>query len=141
MLFRSGKPVLIAYWFKHDLTRIKNRFDVRELKSSQDFSDWNDGNIPVGIIHPQSAGHGLNLQAGGSTLIWFSLTWSLELYQQTNARIYRQGQNDTVVIHHIITKETIDENVMKALDKKDVSQQQLLEAVKARLEKGVFKNV
>ena len=137
----NGKPVLIAYWFKHDFTRIKNRFDVRELKSSQDFSDWNDGNIPVGIIHPQSAGHGLNLQAGGSTLIWFSLTWSLELYQQTNARIYRQGQNDTVVIHHIITKETIDENVMKALDKKDVSQQQLLEAVKARLEKGVFKNV
>lgn len=136
----NGKPVLVAYWFKHDLVRIKKRFDVRELKTSKDIKDWNEGNIPVGIIHPQSAGHGLNLQAGGSTLIWFSLTWSLELYQQTNARIYRQGQNDTVVIHHIITKETIDENVMKALDKKDVGQQELLEAVKARLKKGVFKN-
>ncbi|SKC57919.1 hypothetical protein SAMN02194393_01571 [Maledivibacter halophilus] len=132
----NGKPVLVAYWFKHDLERIKNRFDVRELKTSKDIKDWNEGNISVGLIHPQSAGHGLNLQAGGSTLIWFSLTWSLELYQQTNARIYRQGQNETVVIHHIIAKGTIDENVIKALNKKNVGQEELLEAVKARLEKG-----
>lgn len=136
----NGKPVLIAYWFKHDLKRIKDRFDVRELKSNKDFSDWNSGKVAVGIIHPQSAGHGLNLQAGGSTLIWFSLTWSLELYQQTNARIYRQGQDETVVIHHIITKRTIDENIIKALDKKNIGQSELLEAVKARLEKGAFKD-
>ena len=132
----NGKPVLVAYWFKHDLERIKVRFDIRELKTSKDIKDWNEGNIPVGLIHPQSAGHGLNLQAGGSTLVWLSLTWSLELYQQTNARIYRQGQNETVVIHHIIAKGTIDENVIKALDKKNVGQEELLEAVKARLEKG-----
>lgn len=130
----NGKPVLIAYWFKHDLARIKKRFDVRELKASQDFSDWNAGKIAVGIIHPQSAGHGLNLQAGGSTLIWFSLTWSLELYQQTNARIYRQGQKETVIIHHIIAKETVDEDVMRSLDKKEMNQEELLRAVKARLE-------
>ena len=129
----NGKPVLIAYWFKHDLKRIKDKFEVKELKSNKDFSDWNGGKIAVGIIHPQSAGHGLNLQAGGSTLIWFSLTWSLELYQQTNARIYRQGQNNTVVIHHIITKGTIDENIIKALDKKSIGQEELLEAVKARI--------
>lgn len=136
----NGKPVLIAYWFKHDLKRIEDRFDVRELKSTKDFKDWNSGKIAVGTIHPQSAGHGLNLQAGGSTLIWFSLTWSLELYQQTNARIYRQGQKDTVVIHHIITKGTIDENIIKALDKKNIGQSELLEAVKARLGKGDFKD-
>ncbi len=132
----NGKPVLVAYWWKHDLERIKVRFDIRELKTSKDIKDWNEGNIPVGLIHPQSAGHGLNLQAGGSTLVWLSLTWSLELYQQTNARIYRQGQSETVVIHHIIAKGTIDENVIKALDKKNVGQEELLEAVKARLEKG-----
>ncbi len=131
----NGKPVLIAYWFKHDLTRIKKRFEVRELKTSKDFSDWNAGRIAVGIIHPQSAGHGLNLQTGGSTLIWFSLTWSLELYLQTNARIYRQGQKETVVIHHIIAKETVDEDVMKALDNKEIGQEELLRAVKARIER------
>jgi SNF2 family DNA or RNA helicase len=136
----TGKPVLVAYWFKHDLERILNRFPAEKLDSAGSIKRWNEGKIPLAVIHPASAGHGLNLQAGGSTLIWFSLTWSLELYQQTNARIYRQGQNDTVVIHHIITKGTIDENVMKALDKKDVSQQELLGAVKARLKKGVFKN-
>ena len=88
----NGKPVLIAYWFKHDLERIKKRFKVRELKESKDIDDWNEEKIPVAVIHPASAGHGLNLQAGGSTLIWFGLTWSLELYQQTNARLCRQGQ-------------------------------------------------
>lgn len=130
----NGKPVLVAYWYKHDLDRIKARFDVREIKTDRDIADWNAGNIPVAVIHPASAGHGLNLQAGGSTLIWFSLTWSLELYQQTNARLWRQGQTDTVVIHHIISKDTIDEDVMKALGKKERTQSSLINAVKARLE-------
>lgn len=116
----NGKPILIAYWYNHDLERIKDRFKVREIKSSKDIEDWNKGNIPVAVIHPSSAGHGLNLQSGGSTLVWFGLTWSLELYQQTNARLYRQGQNEAVVIHHIITKGTIDEDVMKALISKCV---------------------
>lgn len=129
----NGKPVLVAYWFKHDLERIKERFDVREIKSAKDISDWNKGKIPVALIHPASAGHGLNLQAGGSTLIWFGLTWSLELYQQTNARLYRQGQDSTVVIHHILTKGTIDEDVMKALKSKEIIQDALIESVKARL--------
>ena len=129
----NGKPVLIAYWFKHDLERIKKRFDVREIKTSKDISDWNNGKIPIAIIHPASAGHGLNLQLGGSTLIWFSLTWSLELYQQTNARLYRQGQKDTVVIHHIVSEGTIDEDVMKALKAKEKMQDALIDSVKARL--------
>lgn len=130
----NGKPVLIAYWFKSDQIKIKKRFDVREIKTSKDITDWNEGKIPIAIIHPASAGHGLNLQAGGSTLIWFSLTWSLELYQQTNARLYRQGQKETVVIHHILAKGTIDEDVMKALKRKDKTQTALIEAVKANLE-------
>ena len=129
----NGKPVLVAYWFKHDLEKIKDRFDVREIKSAKDISDWNEGGIPVALIHPASAGHGLNLQAGGSTLIWFGLTWSLELYQQTNARLYRQGQDSTVVIHHILTKGTIDEDVMKVLKAKEKIQDALIDSVKARL--------
>ena len=95
--------------------------------------DWNDSEIPVAVIHPASAGHGLNLQSGGSTLVWFGLTWSLELYQQTNARLHRQGQTETVVIHHIIAKDTIDEDVMKALRRKEKTQSDLIDAVKARL--------
>lgn len=130
----NGKPVLVAYWFKHDLERIKNRFPVRQIKTSKDIEDWNDGNIPIAVIHPASAGHGLNLQSGGSTLIWFGLTWSLELYQQTNARLYRQGQNETVIIHHILTKGTIDEDVMTALTRKEETQASLIDAVKAKLE-------
>jgi len=130
----NGKPVLIAYWFKHDLARIQKRFHVREIKSSADIADWNAGKIPVAVIHPASAGHGLNLQAGGSTLIWFGLTWSLELYQQTNARLWRQGQTaSTVVIHHLITKGTIDEQIMTALEHKDKTQAALIAAVKAQL--------
>ena len=125
----NGKPVLMAYWFKHDLARIQKRFDVREIKSSRDIADWNAGRIPVAAIHPASAGHGINLQAGGSTLIWFGLTWSLELYQQTNARLWRQGQqSDTVVIHHIITTGTIDEQIMAALERKDRTQSALIDA-------------
>ncbi len=130
----NGKPVLIAYWYQHDAERIKARFQVREIKTSKDIEDWNAGKIPAAIIHPASAGHGLNLQSGGSTLIWFGLTWSLELYQQTNARLHRQGQKDTVIIHHIIAKGTIDEQVMKALRKKEKTQDALIDAVRANLE-------
>ena len=129
----NGKPVLVAYWFKHDRNRILKRFPAEQLDSDESIRRWNAGEIPMALIHPASAGHGLNLQAGGSTLVWFSLTWSLELYQQTNARIWRQGQKETVVIHHIIAKATIDEDVMAALAKKDTGQAALLQAVKARV--------
>ena len=129
----NGKPVLIAYWYKHDLERIKERFNVREILNDKDIRDWNNGKIDVAVIHPASAGHGLNLQQGGSKMIWFGLTWSLELYEQANARLYRQGQNETVVIHHIITKGTIDEDVMLALKRKEKMQSALIDAVKARL--------
>jgi len=133
----NGKPVLVAYWFKHDLERILNRFPAEKLDSTASIRRWNDGEIPLAVIHPASAGHGLNLQAGGSTLVWFGLTWSLELYQQTNARLWRQGQKDTVVIHHIITKGTIDEDVMRALERKDKTQTALINAVKANLKEAV----
>lgn len=130
----NGKPVLVAYWFRHDLERIRKRFAVREIKTSRDIEDWNNGDIPVAVIHPASAGYGLNLQSGGSALVWFGITWSLELYQQTNARLWRQGQTaETVVITHIITKGTIDERIMKALKTKDTSQAALIDAVKANL--------
>ncbi len=136
----NGKPLLVAYWFKHDLERISGRLHklhipFRSLDSSDSVERWNNGDIPVVLIHPASAGHGLNLQAGGSTLIWFGLTWSLELYQQTNGRLWRQGQkSDTVVIHHIIAKDTIDERIMAALRRKDKAQTALIDAVKANLE-------
>lgn len=129
----NGKPVLVAYWFKADKERIEKRFKVREIKTADDIKQWNMGMIGLALIHPASAGHGLNLQSGGSTLVWFSLTWSLELYQQTNARLYRQGQKDTVVIHHLITKNTIDEDIMKSLKRKDKTQEALMRAVKARI--------
>lgn len=129
----NGKPVLIAYWFKADKERIEKRFKVREIKTADDIKQWNKGMIDLALIHPASAGHGLNLQSGGSTLVWFSLTWSLELYQQTNARLYRQGQKDTVVIHHLITKNTIDEDIIKSLKRKDKTQEALMKAVKARI--------
>lgn len=127
----NGKPVLVAYWFKHDLARIEERLHKRHIPFSRlDTADsikkWNNGDLPAALIHPASAGHGLNLQLGGSTLIWFGLTWSLELYQQTNARLWRQGQKDTVVIHHIITSGTIDERIMTALQKKEKSQTALI---------------
>lgn len=129
----NGKPVLVAYWFKADKERIEKRFKVREIKTADDIKQWNKGMIDLALIHPASAGHGLNLQSGGSTLVWFSLTWSLELYQQTNARLYRQGQKDTVVIHHLITKNTIDEDIIKSLKRKDKTQEALMKAVKARI--------
>lgn len=134
----NGQPVLIAYWFKHDRSRIVEhlnacRYAPRDIKDSTDITDWNSGNIPVALIHPASAGHGLNIQSGGHILIWYGLTWSLELYQQTNARLWRQGQNETVTIHHIVTKDTVDEDVLAALANKDVTQERLIAAVKARL--------
>lgn len=129
----NGKPVLIAYWYRHDLDRIKKRTGAVALDTAEDMQRWNAGEIQVAVIHPASAGHGLNLQAGGSTLIWFGLTWSLELYQQTNARLWRQGQKETVVIHHLVAKDTLDEKVMAALEKKDCGQSALVEAVKARI--------
>ena len=129
----NGKPMLVAYWFKHDLARIQQRFSVRTIDKSKDIDDWNAGKIPVACIHPASAGHGLNLQAGGSTIVWFGLTWSLELYQQLNARLWRQGQKETVVIHHVITADTHDEDVMRALERKDIGQSTLIAAVKARI--------
>ena len=135
----NGKPLLVAYWFKHDLDRISERLHKLQipfsrLDTSESISRWNNGELPVALIHPASAGHGLNLQSGGSTLIWFGLTWSLELYQQTNARLWRQGQAaETVIIHHIIAKGTIDERVMKALSEKDKTQAALIDAVKANL--------
>ena len=133
----NGKPVLVAYWYRHDLERIRARFCVREIRTSADISDWNAGKIPVAVIHPASAGHGLNLQAGGSTLIWFGLTWSLKLYLQTNARLWRQGQTaKTVVIHRIVAEGTVDELMLKALDRKERSQNSLIDAVRVML-KGV----
>lgn len=134
----NGKPVLIAYWYKHDLERIMERFPAIQLDNAESIKRWNDGEIPVAVIHPASAGHGLNLQAGGSCLVWFGLTWSLELYQQTNARLWRQGQMDTVIIHHIVAKDTIDEQVMKTLKRKDKTQTALIDAVKANLKEAVI---
>jgi SNF2 family DNA or RNA helicase len=134
----NGKPVLVAYWYKHDLERIMERFPAVQLDNAESIKRWNNGEIPVAVIHPASAGHGLNLQAGGSCLVWFGLTWSLELYQQTNARLWRQGQKDTVIIHHIVAKDTIDEKVMKALKRKDKTQTALIDAVKANLKEVVI---
>ncbi|MEG3241247.1 DEAD/DEAH box helicase [Streptococcus suis] len=133
----QGKPLLVAYWFKHDLKRLKERFkEARTIASSQAITDWNNGKISIGLIHPASSGHGLNLQAGGSTICWFGLTWSLELYQQLNARLWRQGQKETVIIHHLITKGTIDEEVMKRLKTKTVTQDHIIEAVRVSLKGG-----
>ena len=135
----NGEPVLVAYWFKHDLARIIGRLEKlkvksRVLKTEEDIREWNKGNVPVGLLHPAGAGHGLNLQKGGHHLVWFGLTWSLELYQQTNARLWRQGQEaETVVIQHIVTEGTIDEEILKALENKDAQQERLIAAVKAQV--------
>lgn len=128
----DGKPVLIAVWYQHDKEAVIKRFGARVIDTSEDIKDWNEGKIPIAILHP-SSGHGLNLQQGGHLLIWYSLVWSLELYQQTIGRIYRQGQEDTVVVQHIVTRGTIDEDILAALEKKDTSQEALLAAVKARI--------
>ena len=135
----NGKPLLIAYWFKHDLIRIEQRLTEKKIPFQKLDSDasmkmWNKGELPVALIHPASAGHGLNLQSGGSTLVWFGITWSLELYQQTVARLYRQGQSSgTVTVIHILTQGTVDEKIMKALADKDSTHSALIGAVKAEL--------
>ena len=135
----NGNPILVAYWYKHDLERIvklleKLKVPYSKIGSAESIEKWNKGEYAVGLIHPASAGHGLNLQSGGSTLVWFGLTWSLELYQQTNARLWRQGQSSkTVVVQHIIAKDSIDERVMKALRQKDNTQTALIDAVRAEL--------
>ncbi len=137
----NGKPILVAYWFKHDLERIMARLDklkvnYAKLDTDASIKKWNGKELDVALIHPASAGHGLNLQSGGETLVWFGLTWSLELYQQTVARLWRQGQtSNTVVIQHIITEGTVDEKILKALEQKDTTQAALIDAVKADLKK------
>ena len=132
--------MLVAYWFRHDkeriLERLKERgYELRELKKDQDIADWNAGKIPVALISPASAGHGLNIQKGGHILVWFSMIWSLEQYMQTNARLWRQGQENVVTIHHIVMKDSMDEKVLKALEAKNTTQQALIDAVKAELPK------
>ncbi|MFS1519639.1 SNF2-related protein [Bacillus sp. SCS-151] len=131
----NGKPILVFYSYQHDLTRIQEHFkDARKLETSKDIENWNKGNISMLLAHPASAGHGLNLQAGGHIIVWFGLTWSLELYQQANARLDRQGQKNSVVVHHLVAEGSVDEDVMRALEGKALGQDALLQAVKARLE-------
>lgn len=132
----NGKPVLVFYNFKHDLERILERFkDAVKLETDEHFKKWNNGEIPILLTHPASAGHGLNMQDGGNTIIWFGMTWSLELYQQANARLHRQGQKNIVNVFHLIVQDSIDEKVMKAIRNKTVTQDNLMEAVKARLDR------
>lgn len=133
----NGRPLLVYYSYRHDLDRIRERFpQAKTLESPQDIKDWNDRQIELLVCHPASAGHGLNLQDGGSVIIWFGLPWSLELYQQANARLYRQGQRKTVRIYHIVTKNTMDEQVLRALERKDTSQEALMAALKAKIKEA-----
>lgn len=126
-------PVLVFYSFRHDLEAIRERFpDARTLEGAEDIASWNEGRIPMLLAHPASVGYGLNLQAGGHVIVWYGLTWSLEHYQQANARLYRQGQDHTVIVHHLVAEGTVDEQVMRALEKKDTSQAALLQALKDR---------
>ena len=138
----DGKPVLVFYEYQHDLGRLLFEFKDARVLGAEDtaglMKDWNVGRIPILLAHPAACAYGLNLQAGGSIIVWYGLTWSLEQYQQANARIYRQGQTQPVVIHHLVTKGTIDERVMRALSKKEAGQDALLEAVKAEI-RGVKK--
>lgn len=131
----NGKPLLVAYWYQHERERLLGAFpEARCIDSAEDIADWNAGKIPLGLIHPAGAGHGLNLQAGGNHIVWYSLTWSLELYQQLNARLYRQGQKAaTVVVQHLVAKDTIDERMMQALAGKCAGQDALIAAVRAEI--------
>lgn len=134
----NGEPVLIFYSFRHDIGRIKRKlkaYKPRELVDGKDIEDWNAGKIPVLLAHPAGAGHGLNLQKGGNIIVWYGLTWSLELYQQACARLHRQGQSRPVQIYHLLTKGTMDEDVMKAISGKADKQEALMQAVKARINK------
>lgn len=135
----NGKPILVAYWFKHDYDRITERLSnlgihYEKIDNEESIARWNRKEIPVALIQPASAGHGLNLQAGSNLMVWFGITWSLELYQQTVCRLYRQGQTEgTVSVIHIVSKDTIDERILKALTDKDNTQSALIDAVKAEL--------
>ena len=130
----NGQNILVSYWFRHDKNRIMERFpEAREIRTDQDIADWNSGKIQMALISPASAGHGLNIQEGGHILIWMSEIWSLELVQQLTARLWRQGQKHTVTVHHVICKNTVDEDVLKAVSQKDMTQSRLIDAVRARL--------
>ena len=133
-IIEDHSTVMVFYWFRHELQRLKEKFPhARELKTSADIRAWNEGKVPLLLVHPASAGHGLNLQEGGSIAIWYSLSWSLELYQQANKRLHRSGQKNTVIIHHLVATGTIDEDVMKALEAKATGQDGLMEAIRARI--------
>lgn len=130
----NGQPVMVFYYFRHDYERITEHFpdvNIRTIENQQDVADWNDGKIDMLLVHPASVGHGLNLQHGGSIIIWYTLpNWNLELYLQANARLHRQGQTETVRIYHLVAKGTVDEDIMKSLEQKDVSQKTLIEGLK-----------
>lgn len=131
----QGQPILVFYQYKHDLDRLLMRFkQAKKIDVSDgDIQKWNEGKLPLLLAHPQSAGHGLNLQQGGHIIVWFGLTWSLEYYQQANARLDRQGQKQPVIVHHLVAKDTIDEQVISALQNKEVGQEALMAAVKAKI--------
>jgi SNF2 family DNA or RNA helicase len=136
----NGQPALVFYNFQHDLVRIKKALaksglEVRELKGPKDEEDWNERKIDILLAHPASAAYGLNLQKGGNHVIWFGLNWSLELYQQANKRLHRQGQTEKVIVHHIVVEGGVDEDVMAALEGKGATQDRLMNALKARIEK------
>lgn len=136
----NGKPVLVFYTYKHDVERIMKhlkKYKPEKLEGSEHIAKWNRGEVPVLLAHPASAGHGLNMQAGGNIIVWFGLPWSLELYQQANARLDRQGQTEVVIVHRLIATGTMDEDVLKALESKSAGQEALMEAVKARIKKYV----
>ena len=142
ILEAATSPVLVCYWFKHDLKRISDRLNAlgityAEIRDPASIRRWNAGELQVGLIHPAAAGHGLNLQQGGHTMVWFGLTWSLELYEQCIARLWRQGQQaQTVVVTHIVTERTIDEQILRALDAKSQTQEALISAVKAEISRN-----
>ena len=130
--------MLVFYSFRHDVARIAHRlkgYKTKVIDGADDIQAWNDGKIQVMLAHPASAGHGLNLQRGGNIIVWFGATWSLELYQQANARLHRQGQTRTVMVHHLVTEGTLDEDVMKAIAGKADKQEALMQAIKARVKK------
>ena len=130
----EGKPILVFYAYKHDLEKLRQNFPgAKLLTGAAEMQEWNRGEIPMLLAHPASCAYGLNLQAGGNIIVWFGLIWSLEQYQQANARLYRQGQDKPVIINHIVTKGTMDEQVLKALQTKAAGQDALLEAVKAEI--------
>ena len=136
-----GNPILVYYQYQHELSRLQERFpQAVKLKDEKDIQKWNESEIPILLAHPASAGHGLNLQHGGSTIVWFTLTYSLELYQQANARIFRQGQTNRVMIHHLLVRDSIDDAIIDALNNKDQTQEALLTALRYRLDKLSQKN-